>query len=107
MIQVSKADYDKLKNSYAESTKEAQKLNWVDRVRTDQFEFIKLYEADPKMAQKVVEHTKIQQDARELYLQLREEKYGEEDPKLQKEEILQAIEEKETKKEFNRLMKSN
>lgn len=106
-ITIPKKDYEAIKLANKESTQEGQKLHWVDKVRVDPYEYIKLYESDQPMAKKVLEHTGVDQDPRELYNQLRKEKYGENDPIVQKEEILRVVEEKEIKREFNKIIKSS
>ena len=106
-ITLSKKDYELMKETNKQSTQEAQKLLWVDRVRTDKYDFIKLYESDRSIAEKVLQHVGEEKDPRALYNELRKEKYGEDDKEVQKAELLDAIEQKEIKKEFNRILKAN
>lgn len=105
-IKLSKKDYEALKEANRQSTQEGQKLAWVDRVRVDKYDFIKLYEADQAIAAKVLQHVGEEKDPRLLYNELRKEKYWEDDRVVQREELLQAIEEKEIKKEFNKMIKA-
>lgn len=106
-ITLSKKDYELMKETNRQSTQEAQKLLWVDRVRTDKYDFIKLYESDRSIAERVLQHVGEEKDPRLLYNELRKEKYGEDDKEVQKAELLDAIEQKEIKKEFNRILKAN
>lgn len=106
LVQISKKELSTMKQSYTESTQEAQKLHRVDKVRVDPYEFIKLYESDQAIAAKVLKHVWEEKDPRDLYNELRKAKFGEDDPKVQREELVRAAEEKFVKKEFGRLVKA-
>jgi len=98
-------EVEELRKAKNESYQEWQRLNWVTKIQADKFDYIKLYESDKKMAQKVLDHFGDDSDPRELYTNLRKEKFGEGDVESQKEEILYEIEKKNTKKEFTKLVK--
>lgn len=104
-VELTREEYEQLKESNRQSTQEGQKLAWVDRVRVDKYEFIKLYEADQAIALKVLQHVGEEKDPRLLYNELRKEKYWEDDKVVQREELLREIEQRDIKKEFNRLIK--
>ena len=105
-VTIPKSELEEIKRSRNESYQEGQKLNWVTKIQSDKTEFIKLYESDKKMAQKVLDHFWVDSDPRTLYQTLRKEKFGENDSVFQKDEIMKEIEEKETKKEFGKIIKS-
>ena len=105
-VTISQKELDDLREANRQSTQEGQKLAWVDRVRVDKYDFIKLYESDQAIAAKVLQHVGEEKDPRILYNELRKEKYGESDAVVQKEEILRVIEQKEIKKEFGKLIRS-
>lgn len=105
-ITISKKEFEDIKRAKNESYQEWQKLNWVTKIQSDKNQFIKLYESDKKMAQKVLDHFWETTAPEDLYSSLRRDMYGENDPVAQKEEILTEIERKNTKKEFAKLVKS-
>jgi len=58
-VNLSQQEYDKLlkkSNALDSSTKEAQKLQWVDKIRSNPKEFVKLYDSDKRIAGEVAEH---------------------------------------------------
>lgn len=102
-----KKELEETKRAKDESYKEWQMLNWVSKVYADKYSYLKLYESDKKLAEKVLDHVWEDRTAEVLYMELRKEKFWDNDPQLQKIEIMRELEEKEVKKEFWRMIKSN
>lgn len=100
-VTLSKSEYEQLKKDRAESTKEAQYLHALDAVRDNVKSFVKIYESDKKIAERIAK--KFGVDAKEQYNNLKNGKSTEMKQSINLESSYEFYKKKEAEEAWNKV----